>query len=155
MNSSNWQHVHAAVVRGHQVASGKAGDPRFPGGTIRMQLLFFKDAGLDLSPYYPGTLNVSIAPKRFKVVKPVRTFPNLKWHPTQPAETFSFFDVRLLRVGQPDAEGYIYYPHPETKPEHFQQAGVLELLLPFVEGLDVATHLQLAIPADQILIEDE
>jgi hypothetical protein len=53
----------------------------------------------------------------------------LKWHPTEPAEDFSFFDIRAAGpVGEPVA-GLIYYPHPDTKPVHFQQPDVLELLL--------------------------
>ena len=31
----------------------------------------------------------------------------------------------------PPVAGHIYYPHPDTKPEHFQQPDVLELLLPY------------------------
>ena len=60
------------------------------------------------------------------------TFRDVKWHPTEPAEDFSFFDVRLIRSGAPALAGLINYPHPETKPMHFQQPDVLELLLPFV-----------------------
>ncbi len=33
------------------------------------------------------------------------------------------------------AKGLIYFPHPDTKPEHFQQPDVLELRLPFMAGL--------------------
>jgi len=77
----------------------------------------------------------------------------VKWHPTEPAEDFSFFDVRLLRDGQPPAEGLIYYPHPETKPEHFQQPDVLELLLPFVDGITYGADLLLELPVEQMVIE--
>jgi hypothetical protein len=151
--SSNWAEVSARVVRGHQVASGRNGDPRFPGGTVRMQIPHFRSLGLDLSPFFPGTLNLSIAPCRYRVLKPRLTFKAVKWHPTEPAEVFSFFDVRLLRDEGPPVEGLIYHPHPETKPEHFQQPDVLEFLFPFVDGLAVTSGLRLAIPRDQMLIE--
>jgi hypothetical protein len=82
-----------------------------------------------------GTVNVSIAPMSYRVVEPRLTFRSVKWHPTEPAEDFSFFDFRLLRGDLPPVEGLIYFPHPETKPTHFQNPDVLELLLPFVEGL--------------------
>jgi hypothetical protein len=151
---AQWSQFHARVVRGHQVASGRNGDVRFPGGTVRMQVPQFRALGLDLTPFYPGTLNVSIAPLSYRAVRPRLTFRQVKWHPTEPAEDFSFFDVRLLRTGGPPVEGLIYYPHPETKPEHFQRPDVLELLLPFVDGLAVATDLRLAVPADQMFVGD-
>ena len=42
-------------------------------------------------------------------------------------------------------DGLIYYPHPETKPEHHQPPTVIEILAPFIEGLSLgnAVHLQL------------
>ena len=60
--------IPATIVQGHRVASGLNGNPRFPGGTLRMQLPFFAELGLDLSAFYPGTLNVSIAPLSYRVV---------------------------------------------------------------------------------------
>ena len=148
-----WQLVPARIVRGHQVASGLNGDPRFPGGTVRMQLPHFAARGLDLTPFYPGTLNVTIAPRHYRVIRPRHTFRAVQWHPTEPAEDFSFFDVRLLRADPHPVPGLIYYPHPDTKPEHFQQPDVLELLLPFVDGLAVATEIALQISTEQMIIE--
>ncbi|MEA3207531.1 MAG: hypothetical protein QOE70_588 [Chthoniobacter sp.] len=150
---SNWQTIQARIVRGHQVASGRNGDPRFPGGTLRMQMPHFRALGLELAAFYPGTLNVSIAPLRYRVARPRVTFRAVQWHPSEPAEDFSFFEVRLLRIDEPPVEGLIYHPHPETKPEHFQQADVLELLLPFVEGLPVGAELRLEVPPQQMLFE--
>jgi len=46
-----------------------------------------------------------------------------------------------------------YFPHPETKPAHFQKPDVLELLLPFVEGLKYGDEIKLIIPAEQMIIE--
>ena len=149
----SWQSITARVVPGHQVASGKNGNPRFPGGTLRMQNPYFKTLGLDLGDYHPGTLNISIAPHRYEVRRAPYTFHGVKWHPTEPAEDFSFFDVRLIRPGGPSISGLIYFPHPDTKPEHFQQPDVLELLLPFVDGLAYGAELTLEIPTDQMVIE--
>ena len=77
----------------------------------------------------------------------------MKWHPTDPAEDFSFFDVRLQRANGVTVAGKIYYPHPDTKPAHFQQPDVLELLFPFVEGLSYGDEIKLLIPAEQMMIE--
>jgi hypothetical protein len=143
----------AHIVQGHRVASGQNGNPLFPGGTLKMQRPFFQALGLDLSSYHCGTLNVSIAPLRYRVLAPRLTLRGVRWHPTEPAEDFSFFDVRLLRDGTLSAEGLIYYPHPDTKPTHFQQLDVLELLLPFVNGLSYGAEIRLEVPTEQMLIE--
>lgn len=142
--------ITATIVRGHRVASGQNGDPRFPGGTIQMQLPSFATLGLDLSGFYPGTLNVSIAPLQYRVVKPRFTFRQVKWHPVEPAEDFSFFDVVVHRHCASSVVGFIYFPHPDTKPEHFQKPDVLELLLPWTEGLSYGQSIQLEVPCDQM-----
>ncbi|HEX2749702.1 MAG TPA: hypothetical protein VHM91_16950 [Verrucomicrobiales bacterium] len=147
------QIVSARVVPGHRVASGGNNDPRFPGGTLRMQAPFFREMGLDLSPFHSGTVNVSIAPLVYRVVRPAVTFRQVQWHPVEPAEDFSFFDVRVQTPNGGTATGYIYYPNPETKPEHFQQPDVLELLLPFLEGLHYGMSLTIEVPAQQMIIE--
>ena len=118
-----------------------------------MQAPYFLARGFDLGVFHRGTVNVSIAPRSYRVVKARLTFRSVKWHPTEPAEDFSFFDFRLLRPSGPSVAGSIYYPHPETKPEHFQQPDVLELLLPFVEGLFCGAELTLEIPKAQMVIE--
>ena len=145
--------VAARVVQGHRVASGENGDPRFPGGTIRMQLPFFKARGLDLSRFHPGTVNVDIAPCAYRVVAPRLTFRQVAWHPTAPAEDFSFIDVEVLGLGPEPVTGFIYFPHPETKPCHFQKPSVIELLLPFVPSLRYDMRVQLRIPARQMRID--
>lgn len=140
-------------MRGHRVASGANGDPHFPGGTLRMQAPHFLARGLDLSAFHIGTVNVSIAPRRYRVVRARHTFRAVQWHPAKPAEDFSFFACRLSHAAAAPVAGLIYFPHPETKPEHFQQPDVLELLLPFVEGLSLGAEVRLEIPAEQMIIE--
>lgn len=145
--------IPATIVQGHRVASGLNGNPRFPGGTLRMQLPFFAELGLDLSAFYPGTLNVSIAPLSYRVVQPRHTFRALKWHPEDLAEDFSFFDVTVHRDDGEPVRGWIYHPHPDTKPVHFQKPDVLELLLPWTEGLSYGTKIRLEVPVEQMMIE--
>ena len=151
---SNWQRFKARIVPGYQVASGRGGDIRFPGGTVPMQTPHFRARGLDLAVYYPATINVSIAPCRYQVRSPRVSLTAVKWHPTEPAEDFSFFDVRLFPEDGSSVDGLIYYPHPETKPKHFQQPYVLELLFPYVHGISYGADLQLAVPTDQMIIEE-
>ena len=152
-SSAGWQQINAQVLKGHRVASGQSENARFPGGTLLMQTPYFRALGLNLDKFHRGTLNVGIAPLSYRVVRPRITYHNVKWHPIVPAENFSFFDARLLRAGEPPVEGLIYYPHPETKLEHFQRPDVLELLLPFVEGIAVGSELRLEIPLEQMIIE--
>jgi hypothetical protein len=147
------QPIQATIVEGHRVASGLNGNPRFPGGTLLMQLPVFRSLGLDLSVFYLGTPNVSIAPHRYRVVKPRLIFRNVKWHPTEPAEDFSFFDVIVHRDDAEPVTGLIYFPHPDTKPEHFQQPDVLELMLPWTEGLEYGMRIHISAPADQMAFE--
>ena len=153
MDNKDFQVITARLVEGHRVASGLNGNPRFPGGTLKMQAPHFLACGFDISGLYFGTLNVSIAPSCYRVVKPRHTFRKVKWHPTEPAEDFSFFDVRVIRPNTPPVAGFIYFPHPETKPEHFQQPDVLELLLPFVDGLHYGMNLSLELPTAQMVVE--
>ncbi|HTI71407.1 MAG TPA: hypothetical protein VMF06_15655 [Candidatus Limnocylindria bacterium] len=152
--SNDVQTITARVVQGHRVASGLNGNPRFPGGTLRMQAPFFAALGFDMTRWHTGTLNVSIAPWRYRVGQPRLAFTQVKWHPVEPAEDFSFFDVRLQRPGGNPVAGFIYYPHPETKPEHFQKPDVLELLLPYVDGLSYGTDLVLEVPRSQMTFHE-
>lgn len=142
--------ILATIVPGHRVASGQNGNPRFPGGTIQMQLPFFRALGLDLGRFHSATLNVSIAPLSYHLIKPRHTYPAVKWHPIEPAEDFSFFDVILHRAGGSPVPGFIYHPHPDTKPAHFQKPDVLELLLPWTEGLAYGQAVHLEVPTEQI-----
>lgn len=117
-----------------------------------MQLPSFAALGLDLSVYHLATLNLSIAPAHYKVGKPRLTFRNVKWHPTEPAEDFSFFDCRILLPGREPVSALIYHPHPETKPEHFQPDDLLEVLAPFIEGVSYGMQLVLEVPEEQMWV---
>jgi hypothetical protein len=133
--AEDWFSVTGVVCQGFRVASGQTMENPYPAGTIAMQLPFFHERGLDLSGYFLGTLNVSIAPKTFTILKPYKTFPLLEWTEFHPPETFSFFRcVVMFQSNQ--YEGLIYYPHPETKRSHFQKQSVLEILAPKVEGIE-------------------
>ncbi len=145
--------ITATVHKGHRVASGLNGNPKFPGGTLAMQAPFFAALGLDITVYHPGTLNLSIAPWRYEVVAPRLTFRQVRWHPTEPAEDFSFFDCELRPAGGEPVRGLVYYPHPETKPGHFQAADVLEVLAPTMPGLAYGEALELSVdPAQMVFI---
>jgi hypothetical protein len=95
---TNWQRVSGIIVRGHRVASAPSQD--YPYGTIEKQKPYFEARGLDLSRFFLGTLNVSIAPLTFEMVRPRYTFPLLAWTDLHPPETFSFSPCRVCFDGR-------------------------------------------------------
>ena len=137
------------VKPGHQVASGSSPNSPYERGTLEMQLPFFQKLGLDLSSFFLGTINISIAPNTFKLVKPKHTFPHVKWHPDYDAETFSFSPCRLLHQGN-SYQGLIYYPHPETKIGHFQDDSILEAIAPKIPDLNYGDRITLEIDPQEI-----
>lgn len=119
-----------------------------------MQIPHFAARGLDLGDLHPGTVNVSIAPLSWQALRPAYTFHAVRWHPTEPAEDFSFFHLRLHRGGTaPPVAGWVYLPHPQTKPAHFQSPDILELLLPWTEGLPYGSRVDLEVPESEMRFE--
>ena len=137
------------VKPGHRVASGQAENSPYERGTLEMQLPYFRDLGLDLSNYYLGTLNISIAPYTFEMRSPQYTFPQVKWHPDYPAETFSFSPC-CLTIDRAEYEGLVYYPHPETKIGHFQDSSIVEVIAPKIDNLSYGDRLILKLHPTEI-----
>ena len=55
-----------------------------------------------------------------KTIFNTQAFKQVKWHPDCAPEDFSFFVARMALDEEGAAEpvdGYIYRPHPETKPD--------------------------------------
>lgn len=168
--------VEGVVVRGHGVASGVSPSTPYPDGTITLQLPHFAARGLDLSGFHLATINVDISPRRFSLRRPTHSFPDVHWTDRHGPETFSFARCRLTRVGgravagaregsnsedrreeltsdEGSFEGWIYYPHPETKPMHDQPPTVLELLMPVVPDLDYGDSVTLALDPEEVSID--
>ncbi len=146
------QKITGVIKSGHRVASGLGEDSPYDRGTIEMQLPFFKQLGLDLSSYFSGTLNISIAPHTFEVKRPQYTFKNVKWHPNYPAETFSFSPCQII-FNDLSYSGLIYYPHPETKIGHFQDASVLEAIALPIPNIAYGERVLLAVNPQEIAID--
>lgn len=132
-----WQWLPGRCIAGYGVASGRAGPASpYPAGTIALQAPFFRAQGVDLSRFFAGTLNVDLAPHLPPPPAPIfdgrlRWFGDLE-------ERFLLTPIALRHAGTVH-EGLWYYPHPETKPAHFQRPTVVELLLPWVPGLAPGT----------------
>lgn len=142
------QAAKGVVVAGHGVASGRARDTPFAGGTIALQAPHFAARGLDLSPFVPATINLDIAPRRLVPTAPRWTFVDVEWTDVHGPETFSFVECTAVWRGEAQA-GLVYLPHPETKPMHHQPTTVIELLLPHLDGLAAGDALDVRLAPDQ------
>lgn len=145
--------IEATLVKGHQVASGQSDSTPYPGGSISLQKPFFEEKGIDLHGYYDGTLNLSIAPKHFTIVQPDHTVENLEWIKGFPAETF-FFARCKVSTHEHCYQGWIYYPHPETKTQHFHNNQLIEVLCPFIQELKYGDIVSFEYDDRKIVIQD-
>ena len=151
MTSLRW--LNAVLLKGHGVASGLAlssGEARtspYPKGTIAMQSPFFAALGLDLSEFWPGTLNLSFSHSELHLRHPDYLFRDLEWTHLHPPETFSFWKIRLRSVGDPDLNvpGLVYWPHPETKVRHWQSRSTLEILSPYIDHVFLGQSFELGV----------
>lgn len=144
-----WSKVTGVVQQGHQIASGQAKNSPYGAGSIELQTPLFFDKGLDLSRYYPGTINLSIAPQTFALRQPFWQIQGLRWTHHHPPETFSFCQAEL-RYNCQTYSGLVYYPHPETKQTHFQMASILEILAPKIEELSYGDRILLSLNPSEI-----
>lgn len=143
--------IEGKIIPGYGVASGKGKDPRYPEGTLRMQYPHFKERGLDLDPYYLGTLNVDIAPNSYKIKKAKYFFDGIEWSTYIPPENFYFFEVTLFYKNK-SYDGLIYMPDPKTKADHEQLTTVLEVILPAIEGISTNDRVYLEVNEESIQI---
>lgn len=124
--------LKGVVKQGYRVASGLSDDNLFPAGTIKMQAPFFSQLGFDLEKELPdmcwGTLNVDISPLNMRISDSDYTFEDLNWTDIVTPETFSFVAITVSYNGR-EYKGFIYYPHPETKPDtHEHKAYRVEVI---------------------------
>jgi hypothetical protein len=141
--------VKGVIVAGYRVASGPSKD--YPYGTLEKQIPLFKQLGLNLERFYHGTLNVSIAPLRFEMVKPAFTFRQVTWTNLHPPEDFSFSPCTLGFRGVEYAS-YVYYPHPETKQRHFENDSLIEIISTTIPGIQYGDKVELTLALDEIRI---
>lgn len=145
-----WIRVHGRIVEGYRVASGPSAD--YPYGALDRQRPIFASRGLDLSDYFNGTLNIDIRPHKFKLIKPEFTFHNVEWTDLHPPEHFSFSRCKVIfrEVGY---DGWVYYPHPETKLRHFQNPSLLEVIAMGIKDIHYADEVDALVNAEEISIE--
>lgn len=148
---SNWTVISGIVQQGHQIASGQALNSPYPQGSIEIQTPYFQALGLDISMCFKGTLNLSIHPYQFVMRHPAYTFRRVHWTTAHPPEDFSFSPCQVIFQAV-IYDGFIYYPHPETKIRHFQNSSILEVLAPLIPRLQVGDAVELKINLAEIMI---
>ena len=144
-----WVSLPGKIAQGHQVASRAS--EHYPQGTIAMQAPFFLARGLDLSGFYHGTLNISLAPRQFSLKRATHYFPRVEWTTHHPPEDFSFCRCRVTYRGK-TYEGWVYYPHPETKIRHHQDRSILEVIAPPIPDLEYGAAVTVEVLPEEIEI---
>jgi hypothetical protein len=74
------------------------------------------------------------------------------WTDLHPPETFSFSGCRVLFRGL-EYDGWVYYPHPETKLRHFQNLSLLEVIALPIPGIGYGEDLQVKLNRFEIATE--
>jgi len=144
-----WTLIHGELVQGYRVASGPSKD--YPYGALDRQRPLFKERGLDLGSYFNGTLNINIQPHIFKLLKPEFTFQHVEWTDLHPPEDFSFSRCKVI-YKTIEYEGWVYYPHPETKLRHFQNPSLLEVIAVPIPDIKYGDKLDVLVNPKEILV---
>ena len=142
-----WISVRGVLAEGYRVASGPSKD--YPYGALDRQRPLFKERGLDLSGYFNGTLNVDIRPNVFQIIKPEFTFKNVEWTDLHPPEHFSFSHCRVV-YDDVKYEGWVYYPHPETKKRNFQDPSLLEVIASLIPDIKYGDEVEVQVNPERI-----
>ena len=145
----NWTRIDGVLVEGYRVASGPS--PDYPYGSLERQRPIFKERGLDLAGYFNGTLNIDIRPYAFKMETPEYTFHNVEWTDLHPAEHFSFSRCKVI-YKDVEYDGWVYYPHPETKERNFQNPSLVEVIAMAIPEITYGDELQLLLNPDEITV---
>jgi|TARA_R110001599_G_scaffold19702_2_gene75237 hypothetical protein len=153
MQTSKMELLNFTVVKGHQVASGSANDSRFPFGTINAQVSHFKALGLDISEFYPATINAEFNSRSITLNHHDYFFKQVKWHDDIPAEDFKFCRCILLKE-YTEISALIYQPQFDTKTEHQQPLNQLEILAPYIEDIHYGDLLTLKINKHVITLSE-
>ena len=142
-----WNTLRGIVIQGYRVASGPSKD--YPYGALDRQRPIFKERGLDLEGFFNGTLNIDLRPFAFKLVKPEFTFRNVEWTDLHPPENFSFSRCTVI-FRDFEYEGWVYYPHPETKLRHFQDPSLLEVIAHQIPEIKYGDEVKVRINPERI-----
>lgn len=145
-----WAVVEGILVKGYRVASGPSKD--YPYGALERQRPIFKERGLDLNGCFNGTLNIDISPITFELLNPEFTFRDVTWTDLHPPEHFSFCRCQVIFRGH-EQEGWIYYPHPETKRRNFQDPSLMEVITAFMDDIQSGDKISVRVNGDRVALK--
>ena len=148
---TQWALLHGRLAQGYRVASGPSAD--YPYGALDRQRPIFAARGLDLSGYFNGSLNIDIRPRTFKMVKPQYTFHHVEWTDLHPPEHFSFSRCKVI-YKDVEYDGWVYYPHPETKRRNFQNPSLIEVIAMEISGIQYGDALDVMVNPEEIEVEN-
>jgi hypothetical protein len=135
------------IIRGSQSASGQRHQDKEK-GTISLQKPFFKEAGVrSVDSWFEGTINMSIAPKEFKIIEP-DYIVTAEWEQGT-TETFWLVDVEV-EYGGVRYPAYVYYPCPSVVKAHPDT--LVEVLAEKIDGVKYGENISLRIPLGRIII---
>jgi hypothetical protein len=150
LTDTEWVTLKGKLKKGYRVASEPS--EAYPDyGSIEKQKPYFKELGLDLEHVFNGTLNVSIEPYKFEMVNPQYRFENVNWTELTNAEDFSFSRCKVKFQGRV-YDGFVYYPDPKKKKDHFQDMSTVEVLAPFIDGIKYKDELEISLDTEEIKI---
>ena len=86
------------------------------------------------------------------MLKPKFTFYDVEWTDLHPPEHFSFSHCKAIFQGV-QYDGWVYYPHPETKLRHFQNPSLLEVIAMPIPGIQYGNALQVLLNLEEIKLE--
>jgi len=147
---TNWIRINGILVQGYRVASGPSAD--YPYGALERQRPLFKERGFDLEGYVNGTLNIDIRPYVFKMEKPQYTFEFVEWTDLHPPEHFSFSHCKVI-YRDAEYEGWVYYPHPETKKRNFQNPSLVEVIATLIPRIQYGDEVQVLLNSEEISVD--
>lgn len=146
---AEWIQLNGILAQGHRVASGPSKD--YPYGSLERQRPLFKARGLDLEGYFNGTLNIDIRPYVFRMEKPEYMFHQVEWTDLHPPEHFSFSRCKVI-YRDVVYDGWVYYPHPETKERNFQNPSLVEVIATAIPGIKYGDELQVLLNAEEVAV---
>ena len=144
-----WTLLHGILAQGYRVASGPSAD--YPYGALDRQRPIFTARGLNLGTYFNGTLNIDISPANFEMKKPEYTFESVEWTDLHPPEHFSFSRCKVIHK-QVEYDGWVYYPHPETKLRNFQNPALLEVIAQPIPEIKYGDAVDVLVNTEEISI---
>jgi hypothetical protein len=144
-------YVEGVIEPGFGHASGTRSG-RYPQGTINLQRPHFLARGLDISHCFAGTINLSIAPRQYRVKRPEFVLRDISWMEGRRPENFFIGRCRICGASAP-VDGFIYFPDPSTKESSCDSPSHFQLLGPFVPDLTYGARLGVQFRSEEFELE--